>query len=65
MTVTTRDLAALLFAVVDAVLKASTADAKDHHKALLASHALSPEARNAGVYARQLEQHLGWWRSTW
>jgi hypothetical protein len=56
---------AILFAMVDAVLSHAMHEAKAHHYDLLGTHALSPDARNAGIYARQMAQHLGWWRSCW
>lgn len=65
MVVTTKDYDALLLAMVDAVLAEARRESTAHWRALLAANALSPEARNAGAYARQMSQHLGWWRSTW
>lgn len=54
-----------LWAVVDAVLWAALYEARMHWRHLLKSNVFSLEAANAGAYARQLEQHLGWWRSCW
>jgi hypothetical protein len=55
----------LLFAVVDMVLWAAMYEAQMHWRQLLSRNGSGWETANAGLYARQMEQHLGWWRSCW
>lgn len=54
----------VLFALVDLVLSASWKEARLAAR-VRREYGLGWLVINSGIYAEQMRQHVGWWRSTW